>query len=294
MPRYKGGHESRRQLNNMGNLLQRRPDYTTFAGIAVAVAGIVGGLALEKGQIADLAQLTAALIVVGGTLGAVLISTPASILLRTIKRCHTVFFAENRDHQALKDQLLRFAWMARRGGIVSIEDQAAALEDSFMSKALLMAVDGIGNKEIRRQLEMDIRMAEERAEVDAQVFELAGGYAPTIGIIGAVLGLIRVMKHLENIGDVGNGIATAFVATLYGVGLANLLLLPCAAKIRSRIDDEIHRREVIMEAVLAIADGLNPNLIRTQLDNYIEGDRQVTGVAQPGKLSRAAASGAEA
>jgi chemotaxis protein MotA len=270
------------------------PDYATFAGIAVASACIIGGLILEKGRIADLAQLTAALIVFGGTAGAVLISTPVYTLMNSLKRARTAFFDEARDKDAQAEQLLRFAWMARRGGLVSIEDQAAAVDDSFTRNALLMAVDGMESKEIRRQLEMDIRITEERAEDDAQVFELAGGYAPTIGIIGAVLGLIRVMNHLENIGSVGKGIAIAFVSTLYGVGLANLLLLPLAAKIRSRLRDESHRRELIMEGVLAITEGVNPKLMRNQLENFAEGNRQTTATPAPSGLARAAASGAKA
>jgi chemotaxis protein MotA len=272
---------------------QRNPDYATFAGIAVASACIIGGLILEKGQIADLAQLTAGLIVVGGTLGAVLISTPVDRLLNSLKRARTAFFEEVHDNDAIADQLLRFAWMARRGGLVSIEDQAAAVDDLFTRNALLMAVDGIHSKEIRRQLEMDIRITEERAEDDAQVFELAGGYAPTIGVVGAVLGLIRVMNHLENISDVGKGIAIAFVSTLYGVGLANLLLLPFAAKIRSRLRDESHRRELIMEGVLAITEGVNPKLIRNQLENFAEGNRRTTATTAPDGMARAA-SGAKA
>ncbi len=273
---------------------QKNPDYATFAGMAVASACIVAGIVLESGSIADLAQITAGLIVVGGTLGAVLISTTARRLLTALKRGRNAFFAEHWDNHAVTEQLLRFAWIARRGGMVAIEDHAAAIEDSFTRRAWLMAVDGVESNEIRRQLETDIRMTQERAEADAEVFELAGGYAPTIGIIGAVLGLIRVMGHLANVGDMGKGIAIAFVSTLYGVGLANLLLLPLAAKIRSRLSDESQRRELIMESVLIVAQGLSPNLIRHQMENFIEGARPTAATPRAHELVRAAASGVEA
>jgi len=152
-----------------------------------------------------------------------------------------------------------------------MEDQAEQVQDPFLRKALLLAVDGADASEIRGQLELSIRREEERAEADARVFENAGGYAPTVGIIGAVLGLIQVMKQLDDIGHVGRGVAVAFVATLYGVGVANLLLLPAAARIRARAREESLRRELILEGMLAIVKGLNPQLVRMRLENYLDG-----------------------
>lgn len=263
-----------------------KPDYATFAGLALALTGILGGLFLENGRVQDLSQITAALIVLGGTAGAVMASTPGASLIRALRGSRVLFFEARDDSKALLERILHFAVLARRGGVVSIEAQAEKVEDQFLRKALLLAVDGVDTKEIRRILELELEQEQDRAAADARVFELAGGYAPTIGIIGAVLGLIQVMKHLENIGEVGRGIAVAFVATVYGVGSANLLLLPAGAKIRSRSDQKMQRGELIMEGVLAIAEGLNPHLIRMKLENYMD-KKNTSPAPATGKLAAA-------
>ena len=254
----------------MGNAQHRKPDYATFAGLALALAGILGGLVLENGQMQDVAQATALLIVFGGTIGAVLVSTPAATLLRAVRHSYVIFFEEPRNDESLVDRILHFAMLARRGGITSIEDQALKVENSLLRKGLLLAVDGVDTMEIRRQMELEVRVGDDRAEEDARVFEAAGGYAPTIGIIGAVLGLIQVMKHLDMVSEIGKGIAVAFVATVYGVASANLLLLPAAAKLRFRSRQAMQTQELIVEGVLAIAEGLNSQLIRMRLENFLE------------------------
>jgi chemotaxis protein MotA len=247
-----------------------KPDYATIAGLAVAACGILGGLLLENGRIQDVAQATALLIVFGGTIGAVLISTPVATLIRAIKRTSVLFFEEPANDDALVARILHFATLARRGGVISMEAQALKVEHPLLRKGLLLAVDGVDTMEIRRQLELDVHIEAGRAEEDARVFEAAGGYAPTIGIIGAVLGLIQVMKHLEAISEIGKGIAVAFVATIYGVASANLLLLPAAAKLRFRGNREMQTKELIIEGVMAIAEGLNSHLIRMRLENFLE------------------------
>jgi chemotaxis protein MotA len=264
----------------------KRLDYATFAGLAVAAAGIVGGLLLEKGRIYDLTQSTAALIVFGGTIGALLISTPSANLLRAIKRCRLVLFRSTDDLQETLERILSFSNIARRTGISSLETHTDKLEDKFFRKGMLLAVDGADTKEIRHILELEMRIEEDRAEADAGVFETAAGYAPTIGIIGAVLGLIQVMKRLDNINDVGKGIAVAFVATVYGVGFANLVLLPVAAKIRQRACQESDRRELALEGILAIAAGLNPYLIRSRLESYLEDRRSLPATPKPTPVVR--------
>jgi chemotaxis protein MotA len=248
----------------------RRLDYTTVAGLAVAAAGILTGVMLEQGQAQDLVQTTAALIVFGGTAGAVLFSTPRANLVSALRRSRTVLYEETRDHRALIERIVGFAAQARRRGIVSIEDEAVQVEIPFLRKALLLVVDGVDTWEVRRQLEVEIRVLTDRAEADARVFEAAAGYAPTVGILGAVLGHIQVMKRLESVGDVGRGIAVAFVATVYGVGAANLLLLPVAAKIRARAAREAETRELIMEGAVVIAEGVHPSLVRSRLENYLD------------------------
>jgi chemotaxis protein MotA len=254
----------------MGIAKGRKPDYATFAGLALALAAILGGLVLENGQMQDVAQVTALLIVFGGTAGAVMVSTPAATLIRALKHSSVIFFEEPRNDQSLLARILHFAMLARRGGITSIEAQALQVEYPLLRKGLSLAVDGVDTIEIRRQMELEVRVGEERAEEDARVFEAAGGYAPTIGIIGAVLGLIQVMKHLDAVSEIGKGIAVAFVATVYGVASANLLLLPAAAKLRFRARREMQTQELIVEGVLAIAEGLNSHLIRMRLENFLE------------------------
>jgi len=168
----------------------------------------------------------------------------------------------------LMKEMIGYATKARKQGLVSLEEQAMLIEDPFLRKAMNLGVDGTDIQEIRKMLELEIELEEQRAEAEAKVFECAGGYAPTIGIIGAVLGLIQVMKNLANIDEVGRGIAVAFVATVYGVGSANLLFLPAATKIKSRVRAETQRKELILEGVCGIVEGLNPKLIQSKLDAY--------------------------
>jgi chemotaxis protein MotA len=266
---------------------RRKVDLTSIGGPLIALAGILGGLLLERGQIADLAQWTALLIVFGGTLGAVVASTPPGNLLSAGRRCGTLLFGETGGYRTIAS-LMHFVFLARRSGVMSMEAQADQVQDPFLRKALLLAVDGVDTSEIRGQLELSIRREDERAEADARVFENAGGYAPTVGIIGAVLGLIQVMKQLDDIGQVGRGVAVAFVATIYGVGAANLVLLPAAARIRTLARQHSLRCELIQEGVLAIVEGLNPYLVRMRLENFLE-EKPGSLTANDGPLNAAEA-----
>jgi len=245
-----------------------RPDIASLLGIVVGFGGILGGLLMEGGKIQDVAQLTAALIVLGGTSGAVMVSVPLKTLIGGLKRLKGVFFDAKVEVNGMIEEVIMFASKARKNGLVSLEREAFAIEDPFLKKALTLAVDGTDLQEIRKMLELEIELEERHAEAEAKVFECAGGYAPTVGIIGAVMGLIQVMKNLGNIEDVGHGIAVAFVATVYGVGVANLFFLPAASKIKARIHDEVQRKELILEGVSGIVEGLNPKLIRAKLEGY--------------------------
>src|SRR5215471_14823069 len=193
---------------------KRRLDLATIAGIAVAMAGIIGGLLLEKGSIKDVSQGTAAMIVLGGTLGAVLVTNPLHIVMRGFRGLADVFFEPANPFPEAIEQLIQYAAQARKNGIVSLEAEASRIADPFLRKGINLAVDGTDLNELRKMMETDIALAEHEAEAQAKVWESAGGYAPTIGIIGAVMGLIQVMKHLEDIKEVGHGIAVAFVATV--------------------------------------------------------------------------------
>src|SRR5713101_4777695 len=210
-----------------------RPDFATVGGILLAFGGIVGGLLMEGGRIKDISQITAAFIVLGGTFGAVLVSTPIRVLNGAAMRLIHVLMDNTQSPDAAIEELIVYATKARKNGLVSLEAEALEIQDPFLRKALTLAVDGTDLKEIRRMLELEIGLEEQHAEAEAKVFECAGGYAPTVGIIGAVMGLIQVMKNLANIDEVGHGIAVAFVATVYGVATANLFFLPAAAKIKA-------------------------------------------------------------
>jgi chemotaxis protein MotA len=245
-----------------------RPDISTLAGLGLALLGIVGGLLLEKGSIQDIVQGTAALIVLGGTFGAVLVTNPLPVVRRALRGLGAVFFERPDSAAPTIEALIQYAATARRHGIVSLEHQAAEIEDPFLGKALNLAVDGTDLQELRKIMELDIGLSEQDGEADARVWEAAGGYAPTIGIIGAVMGLIQVMKHLEDIKEVGHGIAVAFVATVYGVGTANLFFLPAASKLRARVRRATLLKEMALEGVIGIVEGLNPTLIRLKLESY--------------------------
>ncbi len=254
-----------------------KPDVATLAGVAIALGGILGGLVLEQGKLGDIAQFSAFLIVFGGTLGATLVSTPLPLFRRALKRLKTIFFESHENPADLIDEMIGYAAQARKRGLLSLEAKTDAISNPFFRKGLTLAVDGTDAQEIRNMLDLEIALHEQRAEAEARVFEAAGGYSPTIGIIGAVLGLIQVMRHIQNIDEVGNGIAIAFVATIYGVGLANLLLLPAAAKIKIWAQQEAQIRELIIEGVVAIAEGMNPKMIRLKLEAF--------GTAAPPKPS---------
>jgi chemotaxis protein MotA len=245
-----------------------RIDFGSIAGLIVALVGILGGLALEGGKLKDVAQITAAMIVLGGTSGAVLVSMPLPVVARALRRFVGVFREEPNQMGALIEEVILYATKARKNGLVSLEQEADKVADPFLKKALNLAIDGTDLQEIREMLGLEIDLEAEHAEAEAKVFEAAGGYAPTIGIIGAVLGLIQVMKNLANIEEVGHGIAVAFVATVYGVGSANLLFLPAANKIKSRIAAARQRKDLIVEAVSGIVEGLNPKLVRLKLEAY--------------------------
>jgi chemotaxis protein MotA len=254
-----------------GAAVRGRIDFATVAGLAVAGIGLLGGLILEGGQFSDVAQYTAALIVGAGTAGAVMVTMPHTLIISALRRLRDVFWDSAPPRAALIAQLLLFARQARRAGIVSLEEQGEAIADNpFLKKALMLAVDGTDLQDLRRIMELEIEAAARRGEAEAKVFETAGGYAPTIGIIGAVLGLIQVMKHLEDMERVGHGIAVAFVATVYGVGLANLVLLPAGAKIRARLEQSLEDRELILEGVIGIAEGMNPKLLESKLGAFVE------------------------
>ena len=257
-----------------------RPDLASFAGLGLAIFGVVGGLVLEKGSIMDIAQYTAALIVGCGTLGAVLVTSPMHSIRSAMSYLKLVFFEHPIDLKGQLEEIMTYAAKARKQGLVSLEVETPRITDPFLRKAMELAVDGADIDELKEMMQVEIEQREMHAEEAAKVFESGGGYSPTIGIIGAVLGLIQVMKNLANISEVGHGIAVAFVATVYGVALANLFLLPAAGKIRARAAAETKLRELSLEGVIGIIEGWNPKLIRGKLEGYIAAQTKKPGTAQ--------------
>lgn len=250
---------------------KQTPDFATIAGLVLAAAGILGGLVLEGGSIQDILQHTAAIIVLGGTLGAVMVNTPLATLKGAALRVKEVLFEQSHDPRQRVEVLVDYATRARKQGIVALEADLASVNDPFLKKAVSLAIDGADLQDIRSMLDLEIGLQEHRCEQEAKVFESAGGYAPTIGIIGAVLGLIQVMKNLSNVEEVGHGIAVAFVATVYGVAVSNLLFLPAANKIKARGRAQAEMMEMTLEGVTGIVEGMNPKLLRMKLEAFVHG-----------------------
>ena len=265
-----------------------KPDLATIGGFAVAFGGILGGMMLEGGKLGEILQFTAGMIVVGGTFGAVMITTPLSLLFAAVKKLPLVFLERSGSTSDVVEEILGYATRARKNGIVSLESDIDKIWDPFLKKALSLAVDGTDLQDLRRMMELELHLEEQSGEAEAKVFEAAGGYSPTLGIIGAVLGLIQVMKHLENIEEVGKGIAVAFVATVYGLLVANIIMLPAANKLKARLQDSIRTKEMMLEGVCSIAEGLNPKLIRSKLEAYLREEMEAEAKKKKPKEAKAA------
>jgi len=244
-------------------------DKSSFMGVIVGLGGIMLGLLLEGGKLSQVIQPTAAIIVFGGTLGAVLLQYPMPVVASAFRRLIQVFLERKLDPQQTVQQLVIFANKARRYGMISLDADLPSLSDPFLKRALMLAVDGTEPQELRKTMQLEIDNQAEYEDNIPKVFESAGGFAPTIGIIGAVLGLIQVMQHLDNINEVGKGIAVAFVATVYGVGSANLFFLPSSGKLRLRIREEQIIREMTLEGVVSILEGMNPRMLESKLIGFL-------------------------
>jgi len=244
-------------------------DTSSLVGILLALAGIVAGLLLEGGHIGQVLQPTAAMIVFGGTIGAVMLQYPLSVVGAAAVRLLRVFLHRGNAGEATVRQLIHFANKARRSGIVSLDQDLQSIDDPFLKQAIMLAVDGTEPAELRKIMELQIDNHFELEEKLPAVFESAGGFSPTIGIIGAVMGLIQVMQHLDHMDEVGRGIAVAFVATIYGVAAANIFFLPVAGKLRHRIREEQVLKEMTLEGVISILEGMNPRMIEVKLESFL-------------------------
>ncbi|MGC4120534.1 MAG: flagellar motor protein [Myxococcales bacterium] len=248
-------------------------DVTTIGGIVCAIGLILLGQRLEGGHVGSILQATAALIIFGGTAGAVMVAFPKKDFLRGMKLAGMAF-KDKKGPGGLEDmskQIVELSGIARRDGVLALESKLSSVEDPFLRKALQLIVDGVEASVIREVLETHIDSEFEENAMGSKVWESAGGFAPTIGILGAVLGLIHVMENLNDPSKLGGGIATAFVATVYGVGSANIFFLPMANKIKRKLGLEKERKTLIAEGVLAIQEGLNPRVLEERLAAFMGG-----------------------
>jgi chemotaxis protein MotA len=244
-------------------------DKISVLGLVLGIVAIVGGQVLEGGHVGSLSQPTALLIVLGGTMGAVMLQSPYATFIRGVQMVRWVWYPPVVDHQQLIKQIASWSQVSRREGLLALENVMNQSKDDFARKGLQLLVDGAEPERLREVLEVEINTYEQELKLSARIWEAAGGYSPTIGILGAVLGLIHVMENLSEPSKLGAGIAVAFVATIYGVGLANLVFLPMANKLKAHIARLIVRREMIVDGLVGIANGDNPRIIESRLQGYI-------------------------
>jgi len=244
-------------------------DIATIIGIVVALASIVGGQALEGGHLGSILQLTAFVIVIGGTVGACCVQHPLPVIFKAMGALSLAIAGPRLDNRGTIKIILDLANVSRKQGLLALESKLKGLQDPFIRKGLQLIVDGTDPKTVQEILEIEMEHHEEEGLGAAKVWEAAGGYSPTIGILGAVLGLIHVMENLADPTKLGSGIAVAFVATVYGVGAANLLFLPIANKIKIKLKEEAGSRNLTIIGLVGLAQGENPRLLQEKLEKFL-------------------------
>ncbi len=256
-------------------------DLTSLIGTIIGIVAVIAGQILEGGHPASLLQITAALIVFGGTAGAVILSFPQEQLMDAVVALKRVYFDEKIEFREIITELVRYATKARKEGVIALEKEAKNASDPLITLGLESVADGADPKLVRDLMETQLTQMEEKSKGAAKVWESGGGYAPTIGIIGAVLGLIHVMENLSEPSKLGAGIAVAFVATVYGVGIANLLLIPLGSKIKFKDQKSFVAKEMMIEGILSIQAGESPALIERKLEAFIlKKDKKAEGASQ--------------
>lgn len=245
-------------------------DIASLVGSILGIGAILVGQVLEGGHISQIVQPTAALIVFGGTAGAMLVSFPVQDIKKAFSLIPLVYQNVNMDVRPVIDEIVRIATIARKEGVLAVEGQRDSIKDPLFKKTIKYVVDGFEPNTVTNIIDTEIAIALEEEENAGKVFEGAGGFAPTIGIIGAVLGLIHVMSQLDDPSKIGTGIAVAFVATVYGVGVANLVLIPWGTKIKRKAQQRALAKEVVKEGVIGIQEGLNPHFLQEKLEVYVE------------------------
>jgi chemotaxis protein MotA len=244
-------------------------DKLSLFGLLVAATGIIGGQLLEGGSVSVLLQMAAFIIVFGGTVGAVMLQHPMKVFVTGMKMAAWVFVTPQIDTQKLAYQITAWGSVARKDGILALEAQLKNIDDPFVAKGLQMLVDGNSAEKIREVMDVDLQTYETLRWQAARVWESGAGYAPTIGILGAVLGLVHVMQSLAEPAKLGAGIAVAFIATIYGVGSANLVFLPIAGKLKIIIGQQVNMREMLIDGLCMVANAENPRFIENKLKGYV-------------------------
>jgi chemotaxis protein MotA len=247
----------------------RRLDVWMLAGIAIAVIATVAGIAATGVKLSYFFQPTGVLIVVGGTLGVMIITTPRNALGHSARRVAELFLTAPVHRESLIEELVSHTRVVRSKGLYALEPLAARASNPFLSESLLMAMDVRERSELQSALETKVRLKERQGEADAKILEVAGGFAPTIGVLGTVVGLIHVLREFSTPSAVAYGVGTAFVSTIYGLALANLVLLPAAHRIRARVAEAFETQELIMEGVLCLFDKIHPSLVRQRLRCFL-------------------------
>ena len=244
-------------------------DRLSIIGTLLAIGALLGGSVLKGAGLSGLWSPAAFVIVVLGTVAAILVQTPMDTFKRALKIVRWVFQPPMQDRGALITRIVEWSGTARRQGLLGLEAEVQTLEDPFLRKGLQMVVDGVEPEAIRQMLEIELHGQSDRDVAAARVFEGMGIYSPTLGIIGAVLGLMAVMKNLADPSQLGHGIAAAFTATIYGIGIANLAMLPIASKLKGLIHHQTNEREMMVEGLIAIAQGENPRNIEARLNGFV-------------------------
>jgi chemotaxis protein MotA len=247
-----------------------------LVGLLIAVGAAVAAISSAGIGLKYFLQPTGAVMVLGGTFGVILVAAPSRALLYSARRLLELFSTQPVNREVLIEKILTYARASRYGGMAALQEMIQTADDDFLREALQLATDVKDRAELQAILETGLRMRERQGEADAKTLEVAGGFAPTLGILGTVVGLIEVLRRFSNVESVSLGIGTAFVSTIYGLGLANLVLLPAAHRIRARVAETFEVNELIIEGVLCLFDQLHPTLIRDRLSPYL---RKASGQA---------------
>lgn len=244
-------------------------DKLSVIGVVLALGALLGGSVLKGAGLSSLWSPAAFVIVILGTVASILLQTSLETFKRSLKVAKWVFKPPTHDRAAVVGKIVEWSTTARKQGLLGLEAEVSAQPDAFLKKGLQMVVDGVEPESIRAMLEIEMHGQSHRDTQAAKVFEGMGIYAPTLGIIGAVLGLIAVMKNLADPSKLGGGIAAAFTATIYGIGAANLVLLPMATKLKGLVNEQTETREMMLEGLIAIAQGENPRNIEARLNGFV-------------------------